>query len=221
MKTKTNRTIFSAAFAAFATIIASTSALAGRPLTVDDANTNEKGAGHLEVWAAREAGKTETLNLSPAYAPYEGFEISAVISRERKFSTTTSALQAKWVITKPDENGCNLGVVAGGERVSNSGDRAVFVNGIVTCNGKDIGSIHFNFGSSKPHGGATAHAWGVAVEREVGAVTPHLEWFGARGEKPTVQAGLRSEVAKSLQLDSTVGRTDNENVYSVGMKIQF
>ena len=63
--------------------------------------------------------------------------------------------------------------------------------------------------------------WGVAVEREMGGVTPHLEYFGAKGEKPTVQAGMRGEILKSLQLDGTVGRVDKETVYSVGMKIQF
>jgi hypothetical protein len=221
MKTKTNRNAIFAALAASATIVASTSALAGRPLTVDDANTNEKGAGHIEIWAAREAGKAETFNIAPAYAPYEGFEISAVIARERKSATTATALQGKYVITKSDENGCNLGVVAGLARVSKTDERATYVNGLVTCNGKDIGSAHFNLGGIKARGESTVRTWGVAVEREMGPVTPNLEWYGARGEKPTVQAGLRSEIVKSIQLDGTVGRTDGENIYSVGMKIQF
>jgi len=33
---------------------------AGRPLAVDDANVNEKGAGHVEVWVARDSSKVDT-----------------------------------------------------------------------------------------------------------------------------------------------------------------
>lgn len=208
-------------FAAFVALVSSVPAFAGRPLTVDDANTNEKGAGHVEIWTARTAGKTDTFNIAPAYAPYEGFEISAVIARERKSSSNASAIQAKYVITKSDENGCNVGVVGGAARDSGSDERSTYVNGIMTCNGKDVGSLHVNVGGVKPNKGASIRTWGAAIEREMGAVTPHLEWFGAQGDKPTVQAGMRSELVKSVQIDGTVGRTNNENVYSVGMKLQF
>ena len=53
------------------------------------------------------------------------------------------------------------------------------------------------------------------------AVTPHIEWFGSEGAKPTVQAGLRGEVAKGWQLDGTVGRGDGETVYTLGVKRSF
>ena len=194
---------------------------AGRPLTVDDANANEKGTGHLENWWAREPGNAQTFNLAPAYAPFEGFELSAAWARERKSTLNATTVQAKWIITTPDENGCNIGIVGGSTNVSGGGGRTHYANGLFTCNRKEIGSIHVNVGGKKPKDGNTVRTWGVAVEREWGAVTPHLEYFGARGEKPTVQAGLRSEIAKSLQLDGTVGRVDKETVYSVGMKIQF
>ena len=194
---------------------------AGRPLTVDDANTNEKGAGHLEYWWAREPGNAQTFNVAPAYAPFELFEISAAWARERKSKLNATAVQAKWVITKPDENGCNFGVVGGTAKVSRGGDRTNYANALFTCNGKDVGSIHFNVGGEKSKNGSSVRTWGVAVERDMGGVTPHLEYFGAQGDKPTVQAGVRGEIAKSLQLDGTVGRVDKETVYSVGMKIQF
>lgn len=194
---------------------------AGRPLTVDDANTNEKGAGHLEYWWAREPGNAQTFNFAPAYAPFEGIELSAAWARERKSKLIATAMQAKWVVTKPDENGCNLGLVGGSAKVSDSGSRTNYANGLITCNRKDFGHLHFNLGGSKPKNGSTTRTWGFAVEREMGTVIPHLEYFGAKGEKPTIQAGMRGEIARSLQLDGSVGRVDKETVYSVGMKIQF
>ena len=194
---------------------------AGRPLTVDDANSNEKSAGHLETWWAREPGNAQTFNLAPAYAPFDGFEVAAAWTRERKSTLHATAVQVKWVIARPDENGCNVGIVGGSTNLSGGGGRTHYANSLVTCNRKEMGSLHFNLGGKKPKDGRPVRTWGVAAERETGAVTPHLEYFGAHGEKPTVQAGMRGEIAKSLQLDGTVGRIDKETLYSLGMKIQF
>jgi hypothetical protein len=194
---------------------------AGRPLTVDDANTNEKGAGHLEYWWAREPGNAQTFNIAPAYAPFEDIELSAAWTRELKSKLNATAIQAKWVVTKPIENGCNLGLVGGSAKVSDGGSRTQYANGLITCNRKDFGNLHLNLGGEKPKDGSTVRTWGVAVEREMGTAALHLEYFGAKGEKPTIQAGMRGDIVKSLQLDGTVGRVDKETVYSVGMKIQF
>jgi hypothetical protein len=198
-------------------------AIAGRPLTVDDANTNDKGAGHVEMWVARESGHVNTFNVSPAYGLFDGFEIAALVARDRTSPATTSALQAKWRITASEENGCNLGAVAGASRIrgSESHDTARYVNGLVTCNGKDLGSVHFNLGATKLSGESSSRTWGVAVEREFANVTPSVEWYGSQGAKPTVQVGLRNEIAKNFQLDGTVGRVGHETIYSVGLKLQF
>lgn len=194
---------------------------AGRPLTVDDANTNEKGAGHLEYWWAHEPRNAQTFNIAPAYAPFTGIEVSAAWAREDKSKLNSTAIQVKWIATKPDENGCNLGLVGGSAKVSDGGSRTNYANGLMTCNGNDFGNVHFNLGGTKPKDGRTMRTWGVALEREMGTVTSHLEYFGAKGGKPTIQAGMRGEIVKSLQLDGTVGRADKETVYSVGMKFQY
>ena len=220
MKRKITRIIIDGILTASVVLIAG-QVNAGHPLTVDDANTNEKGAGHLEYWWAREPGNTQTFNIAPAYAPFEGIELSATYTRERKSKLNATAMQAKWVVTKPDENGCNFGLVGGSAIVGDEGSRRNYANGLITCNRKDFGNLHFNLGSKKPRDGSTVRTWGVAVERELGTLTPHLEYFGAIGEKPTIQAGIRGEIVKSLQLDGNVGRVDKETVYSVGMKIQF
>ena len=56
--------------------------LAGRPLTVDDANVNEVGAGQLETWHARQADGVNVWTVAPAYGLMEGVEIGASWSRD-------------------------------------------------------------------------------------------------------------------------------------------
>jgi hypothetical protein len=215
--------VFARIFAACLFTMSCNVATAGRPLTVDDANTNDKGAGHVEIWAARESGRVNTLNVSPAFGLLDGFEIAALVARDRASPATTSAAQAKWRITASEENGCNLGAVAGAARTRGSASRNTtrYVNGLVTCNGKGLGSVHFNLGTAKQTGESSLRNWGMAVERKFSGVTPSVEWYGSQGGKPTLQVGLRSEVAKNLQLDSTVGRVDKQTIYSVGLKLQF
>lgn len=196
-------------------------AWAGRPLTVDDANTNDKGAGHVEVWAAREEAKVNTVNIAPAFAPLEGVELGALLSRDTTNQLNMSAVQAKWRITPSQEKGCNVAAVLGLAHESNGGGNASYVNGILSCNGNALGNVHFNLGALKAKGVSAVGTWGVALEREMGAVTPHIELFGAEHQKPTVQVGLRGQLTKTIQLDGTVGRSNGESLYSVGMKFQF
>lgn len=197
-------------------------ALAGRPLTVDDAGTNAKGEGHVEAWAARADGAT-TWNLSPAYAIAQGLEISALLSRDTTNKINGSAAQIKWLITPSRDQGCNVGLAGGGSRASGQGAsaNAGFVNGIFSCNGTPLGNLHANLGSVKVSGESATTTWGIALEREVGPVTPHVEWFGAEGSKPTLQVGVRGDISGRVQLDGTVGRSDGASIYSLGVKFRF
>jgi hypothetical protein len=195
-------------------------AWAGRPLTVDDANTNDKGAGHVEAWVAREDRAT-VVNVAPAYAPFEGVEFAVALSRDTTNKVTANAAQVKWRITESRENGCNVGTSLGAAHVGSGGGNARFVNGLLTCNAGDIGSLHVNLGLVKPSGSSSVRTWGVAFERGFGPVTPHIEFFGEKGSKPTVQVGARTEIVKGIQLDGTVGRIDGENLYTLGVKFQF
>jgi hypothetical protein len=204
-----------------ATAAFSGAAFAGRPLTVDDASTNDKGEGHVELWMARESGRITTFNISPAYAPFENFEIAALLTRDRTTPLTTSTLQAKWIFNSSQPNGCNVGATVAGARARGVDGTARALNGIVTCNGENVGSIHVNLGSSKAAGDASLRTWGVALEREFSGVTPSVEWYGGQGQRPTVQFSLRSEVVKNVQLDGSAGRVDGETIYSVGLKLQF
>jgi hypothetical protein len=61
----------------------------------------------------------------------------------------------------------------------------------------------------------------MAYERELGTLTAHVEYFGEQHSTPTLQFGLRSEVAKNIQLDGTLGRSGGESIYSLGLKFMF
>lgn len=199
-----------------------TSAFAGRPLTVDDAGTNPAGEGHIEVWASRADGAT-SWNLSPAYAIAQGLEISALLSRDTTNKVNGSAAQVKWLVTPSRDHGCNVGLAGGGSRASGQGSsaNAGFVNGIFSCNGTPLGNLHANLGAVKVSGESASTTWGLALERELGRVTAHVEWFGAEGSKPGLQLGLRGDISSRVQLDGTVGRSDGASLYSLGVKLRF
>jgi hypothetical protein len=209
-----------AVFCASVLLLTSFDVLAGRPLTVDDADTEDEGAGHVEIWAAREVGRVTTYNVSPAYGVFDGLEVSALFTRDQTTPATAAALQAKWRITAGDE-GCNLGLAAGATRTQGLSATARNVNGIVTCSSKAWGSVHVNAGGLKPAAGNTVWTWGLAHEREVLGLSLSLEWYGQQGQKPVVQTGLRKDVAKNLQLDGSIGRADRETIFSAGLTLRF
>ncbi len=94
--------------------------------------------------------------------------------------------------------------------------------GILTCNSA-LGSVHFNLTRHKPKDEKNYNSWGVAFERAIGSVTPHIEIFGDEGDQPAVQFGAKTEIAAGLQLDATLGR-DRQNkasVFSMGFKYSF
>ena len=208
--------------AAVACVATGSTALAGRPLVVDDAGTNAKGEGHVETWVARADGAT-TLNIAPAYAAAEGLELSAALSRDTTNKLTASGVGLKWLITPSKGDGCNFGatIAAAHARGNGASAHATALNGIASCNGTAAGNLHLNLGAVKPSGTSTVKTWGIALEREFDAMTSHIEWFGAEGNKPGLQIGARTDIAKGIQLDGTLGRSDGATLYSVGMKYRF
>jgi hypothetical protein len=186
---------------------------------VDDANTDEAGHGHVEAWLAREPGST-VYNLAPAYSPIDGLEFGAQLARDTSALVTLKTLQAKWRITPRQEHGCNAGAVLGWSRATAAPD-AVSLNGLLTCNRAGQGSVHANLGGTQAGSTRATVNWGVAYEHDLKVVTPSIEWFGEQRSKPTLQAGLRGNLAKSLQLDGSVGRRGGARLYSLGTKLQF
>ena len=194
---------------------------AGRPLGVDDASVNDKGAGHVEVWVARDSAKNTLINLAPAYAPIDDLELSAVLSRDTTNRLNTQTLQAKWRITPAQEKGCNVAGVLGATRLPAGAGSTAYLTGNLSCNALGPFNVHANLGVSKAKDVASTGTWGLAVELPLTGWTPHAEVFGVERSKPTVQFGARTQLTKELQLDGTVGRNNAQTVASIGMKYQF
>ncbi len=203
-----------------ASLLACSLAQAGRPLTVDDANTDEAGSGHVEGWYARQPGRANTWTVAPAFAPIDGLELGASVTRDRTAASTSQLLQAKWRITPSQENGCNSAAVLGASQTRGQSGNTPYLNGLLSCNSA-WGSTHFNLGAQRAPGGPGIGTWGLAHEREWGPVTVHAEAFGQRLAKPTFQVGARKDLSSSLQLDATLGRNNHQNLFSVGLKQSF
>lgn len=193
---------------------------AGRPLNVDDANVNDAGAGHVEIWYARQPGGAQVWNTAPAYAPVQGVELSATVSRDRTAGLTTTSLQGKFQLTLPKPGGCHQAVVLGVGHPNGQRGVTPYANGLLSCDAGP-GAVHMNLGASRAPDGPTAPAAGIAWEQAFGPVVGNLEWLVQRNAKPTLGLGLRTELMKDVQLDGSVGRSGGDTLFSVGMKFQF
>lgn len=202
--------------------LAAGNSVAGRPMAVDDANTNDAGSGHVEVFFHRHPGEVNTWTISPAYGVIDGVEISASFNRDTTNDVNTTGIQAKIRLSPSKEDGCNFATSFGLSEPNTPGaGSSKFINGLITCNMDEAGSVHLNLGLVNPSVGANTGVWGLAYERGFGAVTAHVEVFGAENVLPTVQFGLRTMLGKNLQLDGSIGSTNGESIYSVGFKVLF
>ena len=199
---------------------ASFPSFAGRPLTVDDANVNDTGDGHVEAWWTRSPNGVRSWTVAPAYAPVDNIELGAGIAREQFSGIQTQNIQAKFRLSPTQENGCNFGAVAGYARVDGQSSQP-YVNGLFSCNHPSMGSLHINLGALNFSSSQRVRTWGVAWERAYGEVTVHIEKFGMEHEKPTTAVGLRFNVMEDLQLDTSVGRTNKNNIFTLGLKWMF
>ena len=207
-------------FLLFIALLASKPSFAGRPLTVDDASVNDAGDGHVEAWWTRSPNGVRSWTVAPAYAPVENIELGAGIAREQFTGIQTQNIQAKFRITPTQENGCNFGAVLGSARVEGDSFKP-YVNGLFSCNSSTLGSFHTNVGALDVSSSQRVRTWGLAWERAYGEVTVHIEKFGMKNEKSTIATGLRFDVMEDLQLDTSVGRANKQNIVTIGLKWMF
>lgn len=212
--------LITSSFLLFIALLASMPSFAGRPLTVDDASVNDAGDGHVEAWWTRSPNGVRSWTVAPAYAPVENIELGAGIAREQFTGIQTQNIQAKFRITPTQENGCNFGAVLGSARVEGDSFKP-YVNGLFSCNSSTLGSFHTNVGALDVSSSQRVRTWGLAWERAYGEVTVHIEKFGMKNEKSTIATGLRFDVMEDLQLDTSVGRANKQNIVTIGLKWMF
>ena len=193
---------------------------AGRPLTVDDANVNDVGEGHVEGWWTRAPNGLRSWTVAPAYAPIQNVELSAGLAREQKTGLETQNIQAKFRITPSQDNGCNVGAVVGAARTTGEASKG-YVNALLTCNHAKLGSLHTNLGLVDVSSSQRIGTWGLAWERAYGDITAHVELYGQQHDKPTWATGLRTNILPKLQLDGSVGRQAGQNLVTIGTKWMF
>jgi hypothetical protein len=200
-------------------LLAAAQAHAGRPLSVEDADTGEAGSGHFDTWVARDPGGGRSWTLSPAWSPRSGLELSGALTRDRTAAVTSTQLAAKVLFSAPQDGGCNSAGLAGITHSRGVGNTPL-VSAIVTCNGA-WGAAHVNLGAQRNPGTRTVPTWGAALERSFGSVTASLEAFGQRHGKPVFQVGARTLLTGQLQLDGTIGRQDRTSLFSLGLVHPF
>ena len=198
----------------------SSTCFAGRPLSVDDANTADAGTGNIDFWFTRAPGNVNGWTVSPAYGIADGIELGATWATDTTNNTSASTLQLKFRLTAAKDQGCNFGTSIGVTQASDVSGNTPFMSALVTCN-LQSGSVNLNLGLSRSPDSPTLKTWGLSFERELGTFTPHIEIFGVEQSAPTVQLGLRTMVTNSLQLDGSIGSTRGETTYTLGMRFFF
>ena len=211
---------FGAGLALLVTLSLTAPAWAGRPLNVDDANVNDAGEGELETWYAREPGGSRVWNIAPAYSPVAGLEIGAAAARDRTLRINIFSLQAKLQLSKPSESGCHYAGVIGVSRPGGQAGNSPYGTAIMSC-AMAPGFLHLNLGASRAPGESAAAAFGAAWEQDLKFATGHVEMLAKERTKPAFNVGLRRDIAKDIQIDGSVGRSDRQTLWSVGMKFQF
>jgi hypothetical protein len=193
---------------------------AGRPLTVDDANVNDVGEGHVEGWWTRGPSGSRSWTVAPAYSPIQNVELGAGMARDPKTRLETQNIQVKFRLTPSQDNGCNVGAVVGAARTTGEASKA-YVNALFTCNHAKLGSLHTNLGALDVSNSQRIGTWGLAWERAYGDVTAHVEVYGQQHDKPTWATGLRTNILPKFQLDGSIGRQAGHNLLTIGTKWMF
>ena len=125
---------------------------AGRPLSVEDANVNETGQGHVETWWAHSSAGSRAWTVAPAWSPVDGMELAAAFSRENPGQLNARAVQIKWRLTASQDHGCNWGALLGLSQTASE--------------------------KSRPYGAVFTPIWAVCRTRQV-FMPPREAWPGS------------------------------------------
>lgn len=208
-------------------------ALAGRPMSTDDAAVTPAGECQLQSWLQRESGTGE-LWLLPACSPLDRLELTAGGAHawdRRSASSSQWSVQAKFLLREqhPGEWGAALSVGWSRRDAAAAEDRieAQPLNLVATYRASDSAwLLHANAGFRRD----LAHnrrqgTWAVAYERAPDArFGGFVEWLDAVGDDPIVQGGLRCDVVPGkISLNVTFGASWRSGLHrpfaSIGMNL--
>jgi hypothetical protein len=210
-----------------------TTALAERPMAVDDAGTLTRGDAKLELGWSKD-DKARGFEGAVGYGPIENVEVELAFGRIRDRAAepidTIRALGAalKWVPLQSD-NGLSAGlkVEYAHENARHGSDARIgAINGLMSWNFAIGPRLHVNLGHEWVElvGDADedVNTWGVGLDVPVtGKLDFIAETFGAEGSGPDRQIGLRYEIADGLKLSGAVGRGNERTIANLGMAWEF
>lgn len=208
-------------------------ALAGRPLTTEDATTREDGTCQVEAWADRTRANTTAMFAAPACA-IAGVEFQVGMARERadgRTRTVTEFVQAKHAFRNIEDGAWGAGMVLGmarfPQRETKPGWGDPFATGIVSVGlAEDRETrplLHLNLGTARVGDeGRSLTIWGMAVEKPVTErLTVLAEAFGENRNRAFLRAGGRYTVFEGLDADLTyvtrAGGPREERFWSIGI----
>lgn len=208
-------------------------ALAGRPLSTEDAATREDGTCQIEAWADRTRANTTGLFAVPACA-VAGVEFQAGVARERadgRTRTVSEFVQAKHAFRSIDEGAWGAGLVVGMARFPQRETKAGWGDPFATA----IASVglaedretrpllHVNLGTARiGDEGRSITTWGLAIEKPLTErLTVLAEAFGENRNRAFLRAGGRYTVIEGLDADLTyvtrAGGPREERFWSIGI----
>jgi hypothetical protein len=207
-------------------------ALAGRPLTTEDASTLGDGACQVESWVDRARDDLAEWHLEPACA-FLGVEWQAGAARSReegRSATTAVFVQGKHAFRSVEDGPWGIGLVAGLARAPQRearngwGDPYVIVPLSFAFGGDRDRRwlVHLNAGTLRMrHPARDVALWGAAVEAPaIARLVLVAEAFGENASKPWLRAGGRYAFAGGFAVDLTYvarsGGTPAERFASLG-----
>lgn len=201
-----------------ALLLALPAARAVRPMTVDDANVDAYGQGHVDGWFGHGPGGAQAWNLVPDWVPAQDSEVDLLLSHDTAVGVNGAGLQFKRLFSPAQVQGCNAGAGLAWTQFSAGQGGMPQLNGILTCN---VGAraLHLNGGALRVQG-RTRATWGLAAEQGLGAWSVNAEVFGQQGAKPAFQIGARSLQGRCL-LNTAVGRSGGLVIWSLGLALTY
>lgn len=202
-------------------------AWAGRPLSVDDAATNNVSQGHVEAWLTK-TGDGSGWSLSAAYAVAAGVEPALAFSKDRAGRWQARGAQLKVLLgAQGNDVACRKASSIGWTRVATRDlggqDDVRTLTGIVSCQ-LFGGDAHGNVGVSRQRGLEGLRivtSAGVAWEYDLQSVVVHVEALFATGAKPAWGVGTRLPLTKNFQLDGSRTVQQGSALTTLGVKWQF